>query len=177
MSIRYIAFAVLLAASVRAAFAQSPIPLEAGVDRPGSDMAEIALVDAAPQDCAALCAEHPECKAFTFVAAGIQGDSAVCWLKNAVPTPVVSDCCTSGVRDAGWVWGVDRPGSDYRDFDLDQEDPALCQQACLEDAACQAFTYVRPGLQGDAPRCWLKEAVPAPMTSDCCASGILDRRQ
>jgi len=35
---------------------------------------------------------------------------------------------------------VNRLGSDFRDFDLDQDDPELCKTACDEDAKC------KPGL-------------------------------
>jgi len=68
---------------------------------------------------------------------------------------------------------VDRPGSDYRDFDLRAPDPQICGQACLGDKSCVAWTFVREGVQGPSPRCWLKNAVPAPQPSDCCTSGII----
>jgi hypothetical protein len=66
----------------------------------------------------------------------------------------------------------DRPGSDYRDFDLPAADAALCQSACAAQDMCVAFTYVKPGLQSDAPRCWLKSALPEGYASDCCVSGV-----
>jgi hypothetical protein len=68
--------------------------------------------------------------------------------------------------------GFDRPGSDYSDFDLPQEDAALCQGACAAEDMCMAFTYVKPGVQGAAPRCWLKSSVPEGYASDCCLTGI-----
>ena len=68
--------------------------------------------------------------------------------------------------------GIDRNGSDYRDFDLPNADPLLCRDACLGEARCQAWTYVKPGVQGDAARCWLKEAVPPPTPDACCVSGV-----
>jgi hypothetical protein len=67
---------------------------------------------------------------------------------------------------------VDRPGADYRDFDLPRAEPALCRKACEDDGQCVAFTYVRPGVQSSAARCWLKEGVPEPEPNDCCASGV-----
>lgn len=68
--------------------------------------------------------------------------------------------------------GVDRPGEDYKDFDLDDARPEACRDACEKDAACKAFTFVKAGVQGDKARCWLKQAVPGALPNDCCASGI-----
>ena len=67
---------------------------------------------------------------------------------------------------------VDRPGGDYRNFDLKAADPSLCGAACLMEPQCQAFTYVNPGLQGPAARCWLKSAVSNPVANPCCISGV-----
>ncbi len=66
----------------------------------------------------------------------------------------------------------DRPGADYRDFDLPDDSAELCRAACAGEAMCQAFTYVRPGVQGPAPRCWLKSAAPPGYESECCVSGV-----
>ena len=52
---------------------------------------------------------------------------------------------------------TNRPGHDFRNFSPERPDPALCQQACLEDPRCRAFTYVKPGIQGRQARCWLKD--------------------
>lgn len=70
-------------------------------------------------------------------------------------------------------WDTDRRGGDYRDFDLPQADPVLCQNACAQDPQCKAWTYVRPDtMQGPVPRCWLKNTVPPPVDHDCCVSGV-----
>lgn len=68
--------------------------------------------------------------------------------------------------------GIDRPGSDYKDFDLASADAFLCLEACVAEAECRAWTYVRPGVQGDKPRCWLKNEVPAQNPDPCCISGV-----
>ena len=68
--------------------------------------------------------------------------------------------------------GVDRMGSDFRDFDLAAANPELCRAACAKDQRCVAYTYVKPGVQGPSARCWLKSAVPAPQPADCCVSGV-----
>jgi len=67
---------------------------------------------------------------------------------------------------------VNRPGSDFANFDLPQARPHLCKEACVRDGRCVAFTYVNPGVQGPQPRCWLKSAVPPPVAESCCTSGV-----
>jgi len=67
---------------------------------------------------------------------------------------------------------VNRPGGDYRDFDLTQPIPELCRDACLGDPRCRAYTFVRPGIQGPSARCWLKSTVPNPEPNTCCVSGV-----
>jgi hypothetical protein len=67
---------------------------------------------------------------------------------------------------------TDRPGSDYRDFDLATPDPNLCFLACNSESQCKAFTYVRPGYQGSNAHCWLKNNIPNPVAADCCISGV-----
>jgi hypothetical protein len=69
--------------------------------------------------------------------------------------------------------GIDRPGLDYKSFDLSTANPGQCAAACAKEAQCQAFTYVNPGVQGPNPRCWLKNGVPVAIMSRCCASGVI----
>jgi len=66
---------------------------------------------------------------------------------------------------------VDRFGSDYFNFQLPGPQPLLCQQACVGDGNCRAWTYVHPGIQGANAMCWLKNPAPPPVASDCCISG------
>ena len=69
-------------------------------------------------------------------------------------------------------WNTNRPGLDYKNFELTEARPELCQQACADDPNCKAFTYVKPGVQGPRARCWLKSAVPEAGPGDCCVSGV-----
>jgi hypothetical protein len=69
-------------------------------------------------------------------------------------------------------WGINRYGSDYRHFEMATEDPGQCRSACASEATCRAFTYVKPGIQGPSPVCWLKDSVPDPTPSECCVSGM-----
>jgi hypothetical protein len=68
---------------------------------------------------------------------------------------------------------IDRPGMDYKNFNLSLPDPKLCQSFCQMDTACKAWTYVKPGVQGQSARCWLKSGVPAPRQNTCCVSGVM----
>jgi outer membrane protein OmpA-like peptidoglycan-associated protein len=67
---------------------------------------------------------------------------------------------------------VDRPGGDLKSIELQQANPALCSRACEAEAECKAYTYVKPGVQGSAARCWLKSSVPPPVRKACCTSGV-----
>jgi 1-phosphatidylinositol phosphodiesterase len=67
---------------------------------------------------------------------------------------------------------VDRPGSDYRSFDLATPQPEQCRDTCLVEPQCVAFTYVNPGVQGPSARCWLKNGVPPATPNTCCVSGV-----
>ena len=71
-----------------------------------------------------------------------------------------------------WEPQTDRPGSDYRSFDLREPRPEVCRDACLSERQCRAFTYVRPGAQGPHARCGLKNTVPPARPNDCCLSGV-----
>lgn len=64
---------------------------------------------------------------------------------------------------------TDRVGGDYNAFNAANWE--VCQTACEGDAQCLAWTWVRPGVQGPAARCWVKNTVPPPLPGDCCISG------
>jgi hypothetical protein len=67
---------------------------------------------------------------------------------------------------------TDRPGGDYRDFELPNADPKACAAACAREADCKAWTYGKPGFAGEKAHCWLKNEVPEPAANDECISGI-----
>jgi 1-phosphatidylinositol phosphodiesterase len=149
------------------------IALESASNRPGGDYRDFDLAQPEPAACAEACLRDPRCQAFSFVQPGIQAEAARCWLKDSAPDAVADDCCISGVREPGFERGINRPGSDYRDFGLYADEPALCLAACREDHECRAFSHVRAGIQANSARCWLKNAVPAPQPDACCASGVV----
>lgn len=178
---RHILAAVGLAFSLVAALAPAAAAdLEPDANRPGSDYRNFNLASPDPHACKAQCDADGQCRAWTFVKPGHQGPQARCWLKHAVPNAVANGCCVSGTKAAaparaGMEPTTDRPGGDYRNFDLGRADPQLCKDQCDGEAQCKAWTYVRPGVQGQAARCWLKNVVPAARPSDCCTSGLVVR--
>ena len=87
----------------------------------------------------------------------------------AAPEPAIT--LGEGMED-----GIDRPGSDFDSFDLAEADPALCQKACVDNAQCVAWTFVKPGIQADSARCWLKRPAPEKVENDCCVSGVMSGR-
>ena len=89
-------------------------------------------------------------------------------------TPIPPRRTTRPIQRTSLEYDVDRAGSDYRDFELDSGATG-CQEVCATEAACVAFTWVKPGVQGKRARCWLKNAVPAPARNSSCISGVVYR--
>lgn len=87
------------------------------------------------------------------------------------PEPEPAFAIGEGMED-----GIDRPGHDFRSLDLATADPALCQAECVGEDKCMAWTFVKPGVQGDQARCWLKTPAPAKVENDCCVSGVIAER-
>ena len=172
--------AVLLA--LLCAFPGSGARGQAGVDRPGKDYATFVVRSGDPAVCSARCDRDARCRAWSFRYPTPAGARALCYLKTEVPPRVDSGCCISGVRGAGVIeprgrekeFGIDRAGGDYRNF----EPPApanedACASACMGDNRCRAWTYVRPGYLGQAPRCYLKSRITPPRSKPCCISGVV----
>lgn len=67
------------------------------------------------------------------------------------------------------VDGVNLPGSDYTNFTADSW--PVCRNTCGGDSRCQAWTWVKPGIQGPTGRCWLKHRLPTIVKDNCCNSG------
>jgi len=71
--------------------------LEANTDRPGRDYRRDANIQSA-EACAAICAREQQCRAFTWVRAGVQGPEPNCWLKAAVTVPQAAGFAVSGIK-------------------------------------------------------------------------------
>jgi len=67
------------------------------------------------------------------------------------------------------VDGFNLPGSDYANFNADSA--FVCRNSCGGDSRCQAWTWVKPGIQGPSGHCWLKHRVPTLVKDNCCNSG------
>ena len=50
---------------------------------------------------------------------------------------------------------------------------SACIAACEGEARCRAWTYMRPGYQGPAARCYLKDRLRPPRRKPCCVSGVV----
>jgi PAN domain-containing protein len=70
--------------------------------------------------------------------------------------------------------GVARRGQDYRSFHPIGPSALYCQQACLAEPRCHAWSYDSPAARGDRqPICWLKGSVPAQAQARGIVSGVV----
>jgi len=145
-----------------------------GINLPGLDYDHFAAPS--PLTCRASCGGDTRCHAYTWVRPGIQGPDAQCWLKNGVPHAVRNSCCESGSRESITKHdllpesGVDRPGSDYARREVQTWEG--CVALCEQDGRCASWTFVRAGVQGPRPVCWVKDRVARPVTNANTVSGV-----
>ena len=67
--------------------------------------------------------------------------------------------------------GINRFGNDFSHVALPT--PEQCQTACQANSKCMAFSWVKPGIQGQAAQCWLKDPIPQATNDSCCVSGVV----
>lgn len=152
--------------------------LEEKTDRPGGDYTSFELDNpTSPEVCKSYCLEDPKCTAFTFVQPGVQGDKAMCYLKNTIPAARSNSNCISGVlkvRNLTMEYDTDRPRSDYARIVLSKAHPESCRIQCALDPQCVAYAYKKPNMegQGSPPLCYLKRPVPGTFKDTCCVSGV-----
>jgi PAN domain len=94
------------------------------------------------------------------------------WLMTLTIFTLVAPLCGAAVAAPSYRPNVDLPGNDYKKIDMMRPRPRLCQEACLQDAKCQAWTFVRTGILGAQASCWLKSKAEPPQTNTCCVSGV-----
>ena len=94
------ALALWFCALMPAAVLGQTAGMEFNIDRRGRDYANFNLATPEPHLCANSCRSDQRCRAWTYVKPGVQGPTARCWLKVAVPPASGSDCCVSGVAGA-----------------------------------------------------------------------------
>ncbi len=90
---------------------------------------------------------------------------------SALMAPPLAADQVSGSLESGY----NRPGGDYDVIELDSAEPTMCFNACANAEQCLAWTYVKPGVEGDLARCHLKSAVPDDSPDPCCTSGVMAR--
>lgn len=90
----------------------------------------------------------------------------------ALPALAMLALAAQAQTHPNFEYGIDRPGSDYRSFDLPFDAPGLCAGQCAQEGQCRAWSYVKPGVQGPSARCWLKNAVPGPVRNGATVSGL-----
>jgi hypothetical protein len=91
--------------------------------------------------------------------------AAALWMVAALAGPALAD--TVSLEP-----GMDRMGGDYKNFTVNQADPAVCRKACADDATCKAYTFVKPGIKGPTAVCFLKSAAAPASANACCTSGV-----
>ncbi len=189
----------------------TPASAQTYSDRPGGDYMSAPIASGDPADCALLCEHDRRCRAWSFSYPTVMEAGAVCWLKNSVPARVPDNCCVSGVRGAGVVeirndaveTSIDRPGGDYRSFDIKTTDlkggekaaeksdknsgdkaadkkeekaadaEDICKAACTGDNKCRAWTFARPGYAGKEAHCFLKKEIKPPRRRAGFTSGVV----
>jgi PAN domain len=155
---------------------------QVGYDRPGGDYGNFAVRSGDPAVCAARCEREQRCTAWSFSYPRTVAANAVCFLKSTVTPRVEDGCCMSSVKGAGVMeprggateFSIDRIGGDYKNFET-PPDPTgnACQEACAADSRCRTWTYLRPGYDGPAARCFLKDRLTRPHHKPCCVSGVV----
>jgi hypothetical protein len=147
---------------------------EENTGRGGADYRDFDLAKADPRLCQKSCVDEARCRAWTYrKPEGRRNGKPHCWLKERVPQATGDKLNVAGVvprlqyLEPTYEENFDRPGSDFRDFDVATADPKLCQKSCVDEARCRAWTYRKPeGRRNGKPHCWLKEHVPTQVNRD-----------
>lgn len=159
---------------------------QTNTDRPGSDFHSFTLENNDTLRCSRSCDANDKCYAWTVLKSRnkITRDSqgrivrtkipAKCFLKHPVPATVSNSCCDSGLKAETLGPGMadgDRPGSDFLRVPINRSSPLVCRDLCVNEPACRAWTYVKPGIQEPDPVCYLKSPAPGLVANSCCISG------
>lgn len=107
---------------------------------------------------------------------GADGASALAAVVVAVAVwfalPVTAAVAPSTDADATFELHTDRPGADYTDFDI-ANGAKGCQQRCLDDDRCRAWTFVGPDAPEGSGHCWLKGSIPNARPMQTAVSGVV----
>ena len=146
---------------------------ERGFDRAGFDFSIFDLSTASPDLCRSSCQANDNCRAFTYVQPGVYGPSARCFLKSAAGPWRPCEVCTSGTVLTNEV-DIDRLGSDFTSFALDDDRAELCFAACGRSPTCHAYTFTpHDALGAGSPAmCFLKTTGATRVSSSLRSSGL-----
>jgi hypothetical protein len=78
----------------------------------------------------------------------------------------------AGQRTSTMHFATNFPGSDIKSVVTDAS-PHSCKQLCIDEPRCAAWTWVKPGRQGNQARCWLKSGVLKRVKAEYCVSGVI----
>ncbi len=161
------------------------IAIYTGLDLFGDDLSSIRVDDAGA--CAKSCLlMNGQCKAFTFntnskirkgpncflkASAGRADGNSVAFsgrfLSGAEPDPPAFTLGTIDPQSALFN-DVDLPGGDLSKYPLrSARTPLDCRLACVDEAHCLAFTYIKAKKE-----CWLKGTIGKPMLGKNMVSGL-----
>ncbi|MXN52618.1 hypothetical protein GR158_15965 [Shinella sp. AETb1-6] len=161
------------------------IAIYTGLDLFGDDISSIRVDDAAA--CANSClVMDGQCKAFTFNTNPRLRKGPNCFLKSSAGRADGNSVAFSGrflsgaeADPSAFTMGVidpqtalfdnvDLPGGDLsRRPHQSAKTPLACRLACVDEALCIAFTYIKPKRE-----CWLKGAIGSPVFGKEMVSGI-----
>lgn len=161
------------------------IAIYTGLDLFGDDISSLRVSDAAA--CATSClVMNGECKAFTFNANPKIKKGPNCFLKSSTGRADGNSVAFSGrflsaAEDdpssitlgtidpqSALYDDIDLPGGDLsRRPDRSAKTPLDCRLACIDEARCVAFTYIKPKKE-----CWLKGSIGTPMFGKGMVSGL-----
>ena len=103
---------------------------------------------------------------------GLVTHSAAAEQRQAVGTEVKKDTDAPETAARSFTpmqFDTDLFGGDYTGFDGSTTE--MCEAECKRDSKCRAWTFVKAGVQGPQPRCYLKDVIPAASSNSCCVSG------
>lgn len=133
--------------------------------------------------CGTTCPEGQVCTLQTIIGGAQRPSGDLADIGIGIPSPqpgspapkqISETLAPSSAGDARFQENTNYPGRDYRD--LATTSAGNCNRECSKDDRCQAWTYVKPGIQGPSGKCWLKDSVPRAKQNDCCISGLRQDR-
>jgi hypothetical protein len=137
---------------------------EEAMDRPGNDYRTVVLApaDGTASRCRQECLNDTRCRAYTLVKPGTWDANGHCFLKESVGELRPMAGAVSGLSSKRPAFtaetNVDRPGGDYRSFNV--SNASECMTWCAQDWQCRAFSV---NTASSPNVCFLKSRTPMPV--------------